>query len=174
MNTLFQILHGVGYLSPRSNNDDEEKVGCANKKQCLFHPKTDDHSVEDCFEFKNEETSNDTSIAVISKNTIPPHPLVYQCPPEFELNNWEIKKMLKVSKGSQKIRNRGTKVEGDIDDVVDFEVSICNLKQNIEEDEYDISHELLRLLEQEKKKTMSYQETLKVINLGTPEEVKEV
>ncbi|KAA0051534.1 Gag-pro-like protein [Cucumis melo var. makuwa] len=78
MNTLFQILHGAGYLSPRSNNDDEEKVGCANKKQCLFHLKTDDHSVEDCFEFKNE------------------------CPPEFELNNWKIKKTLKASKGLQK------------------------------------------------------------------------
>ncbi|KAA0055641.1 uncharacterized protein E5676_scaffold16G00050 [Cucumis melo var. makuwa] len=25
-----------------------------------------------------------------------------QCPPKFELNNWEIKKMLKASKGSQK------------------------------------------------------------------------
>ena len=48
-------------------------------------------------------------------------------------------------------RIRGTKVEGDIDDVIDFEVSIYNLKQNIEEDEYDISPELLRLIEQEKK-----------------------
>ena len=70
-------------------------------------------------------------------------------------------------------RIRGTKVEGDIDDVIDFEVSIYNLKQNIEEDEYDISPELLRLIEQEKN-TMSYQETLKVTNLGIPEEVKEV
>ncbi|KAA0042425.1 putative RNA-directed DNA polymerase (Reverse transcriptase), Ribonuclease H [Cucumis melo var. makuwa] len=73
--------------------------------------------------------------------------------------------------GSSRIR--GTKVEGDIDDVIDFEVSIYNLKQNIEEDEYDISPELLRLIEQEKN-TMSYQETLKVTNLGIPEEVKEV
>ncbi|KAA0067241.1 Pol polyprotein [Cucumis melo var. makuwa] len=48
-------------------------------------------------------------------------------------------------------RIRGTKVEGDIDDVIDFEVSIYNLKQNIKEDEYDISPELLRLIEQEKK-----------------------
>ena len=71
-------------------------------------------------------------------------------------------------------RIRGTKVEGDIDDVIDFEVSIYNLKQNIEEDEYDISSELLRSIEQEKKNTMSYQETLKVTNLGIPEEVKEV
>ena len=43
----------------------------------------------------NKKTSNDTSIAVISKNTILPHPLVYQCALEFELNNWEIKKTLK-------------------------------------------------------------------------------
>ena len=70
-------------------------------------------------------------------------------------------------------RIRGTKVEGDIDNVIDFEVSIYNLKKNIEEDEYDISPELLRLIEQEKN-TMSYQETLKVTNLGIPEEVKEV
>ncbi|KAA0039018.1 uncharacterized protein E5676_scaffold584G00320 [Cucumis melo var. makuwa] len=90
-----------------------EKVGCTNKKRCLSHPKIDDHSIEDCCEFKNEvqklmdakillvrqmslqeievnmimdassnkETSKGTSIAVISKNTILPHPLVYQYPP---------------------------------------------------------------------------------------------
>ncbi|KAA0059164.1 RNA-directed DNA polymerase (Reverse transcriptase), Ribonuclease H-like protein [Cucumis melo var. makuwa] len=28
MNTLFQILRGAGYLSPRFNNDEEEKFGC--------------------------------------------------------------------------------------------------------------------------------------------------
>ncbi|TYK03247.1 RNA-directed DNA polymerase (Reverse transcriptase), Ribonuclease H-like protein [Cucumis melo var. makuwa] len=66
------------------------------------------------------------------------------------------------------------KFEGNINEIVDFEVSIYNLEQNIEEDEYDISPELLRWIEQEGKKTMSYQETLTVINLGTPEEVKEV
>ena len=37
MNTLFQVLHGAGYLSLRFNNDDGEKIGCANEKQCLFH-----------------------------------------------------------------------------------------------------------------------------------------
>ncbi|KAA0047386.1 uncharacterized protein E5676_scaffold363G00400 [Cucumis melo var. makuwa] len=113
----------------------------------------------------NKETSNDTSITVISKNTIS----VSQFPPKFELNNWEIKRTLKVSKGSQK----GTKVESDIDDVIDFEVSICNLKQNIEVDGYDISHELLRLIEQEIGLChINYQETVRVINLGTLEEVK--
>ncbi|TYK01184.1 uncharacterized protein E5676_scaffold2044G00260 [Cucumis melo var. makuwa] len=50
----------------------------------------------------NKKTSKDTSITVISENTISPNPLVYQYPPEFELNNWEIKRTLKVSKGSQK------------------------------------------------------------------------
>ncbi|TYK09460.1 uncharacterized protein E5676_scaffold499G00530 [Cucumis melo var. makuwa] len=54
MKTLFQILHGAGYLSPRFNNDDREKIGCTNKEQCLFHPETNDHSIEDCCEFKNE------------------------------------------------------------------------------------------------------------------------
>ena len=54
MNTFFQILHGAGYLSPRSNNDDRKKVGRANKKQCLFHPEIDENSIEDCCEFKNE------------------------------------------------------------------------------------------------------------------------
>ncbi|KAA0065920.1 uncharacterized protein E6C27_scaffold538G001040 [Cucumis melo var. makuwa] len=44
MNTFFQILYGAGYLSPTSNNDDVEKVGCA-KKRCLFHQETDDHSI---------------------------------------------------------------------------------------------------------------------------------
>ncbi|KAL0559476.1 hypothetical protein IC582_004087 [Cucumis melo] len=73
-----------------------------------------------------------------------------------------------------RIHNRNTRVEGDVDDAVDFEVPICNLEQNIGEGESDISPELLRLIEQEEKKTMPYQETLKVINLGTPEEVKEV
>ncbi|XP_050939299.1 uncharacterized protein LOC127148916 [Cucumis melo] len=130
MNTLFQILRRAGYLSPRFNNDEGEKFGCANEKQCLFHPEIDDHFIEDCCEFKNEvqklmdakillvgqmsmqeievdmiidkETSNDTSITVISKNTISPNLLVSQFPPKFELNNWEIKRTLKVSKGSQK------------------------------------------------------------------------
>ncbi|KAA0063108.1 uncharacterized protein E6C27_scaffold1337G00160 [Cucumis melo var. makuwa] len=130
MNTLFQILRRAGYLSPRFNNDDGEKFGCANEKQCLFHPEIDDHFIKDCCEFKNEvqklmdakilwvgqmsmqkievdmiidkETSNDTSITVISKNTISPNLLVSQFPPKFELNNWEIKRTLKVSKGSQK------------------------------------------------------------------------
>ncbi|KAA0054571.1 Pol polyprotein [Cucumis melo var. makuwa] len=143
------------------------------RSSVLFHPEIDDHFIEDCCEFKNKvqklmdakillvgqmsmqeikvdmiidkETSNDTSITVISKNTISPNLLVSQFPPKFELNNWEIKRTLKVSKGSQK----GTKVEGDIDDVIDFEVSICNLKQNIEVDGYDISPELLILIEQE-------------------------
>ncbi|KAA0051991.1 uncharacterized protein E5676_scaffold409G002000 [Cucumis melo var. makuwa] len=150
--------HVSPYLSPRFNNDEGEKFGCANEKQCLYHLEIDDHFIEDCREFKNEvkklmdakillvgqmnmqeievdmiiDASNDTSITIISENTISPHPLVYQCPPEFELNNWEIKKTLKVSNGSQKICNKDTKVEGNIDDVVDFEVSICNLKQNIE------------------------------------------
>ncbi|KAA0063058.1 Gag-pro-like protein [Cucumis melo var. makuwa] len=187
MNTLFQILRGAGYLSPRFNNYEGEKFRCANEKQCLFHFEIN-YSIEDCCEFKNEiqklmgakillvrqmsmqeievdiiidassnkETSNDTSITIVSGNTILPHSLVYQYPPKF------------------KIRNRGTKVEGNIDDVIDSEVSIYNLEQNIEEDEYDISLELLRLIEQEEKKIVSYQETLKVINLGTPEEVKEV
>ncbi|TYK19418.1 uncharacterized protein E5676_scaffold443G00580 [Cucumis melo var. makuwa] len=134
MNTFFQILCGAGYLSPRFNNDEGEKFGCVNKKQCLFHPEIDDHFIEDCCEFKNKvqklmdakillvgqmrmqeievdmiidvssnkETSNDTSITVIFENNISHNPLVYQCPPKFELNNWEIKRMLKVSKGSQK------------------------------------------------------------------------
>ncbi|KAA0065921.1 uncharacterized protein E5676_scaffold259G00210 [Cucumis melo var. makuwa] len=78
--------------------------------------------------------------------------------------------VISLPKANKKFR--GTRVEDDIDDV-DFKVPICNLEQNIEEDEYDISHELLRLIEQEEKKTMPYQATLKVINLGTPEEVKE-
>ena len=52
----------------------------------------------------NKKTSNDTSIAVISKNTIPHHPLVYQCPSEFELNNWEIKKTLKVTKYHKRVQ----------------------------------------------------------------------
>ncbi|KAA0038978.1 putative RNA-directed DNA polymerase (Reverse transcriptase), Ribonuclease H [Cucumis melo var. makuwa] len=51
----------------------------------------------------DKETSNDTSITVISKNTNSPNLLVSQFPPKFELNNWEIKRTLKVSKGSQKI-----------------------------------------------------------------------
>ncbi|TYK22058.1 putative RNA-directed DNA polymerase (Reverse transcriptase), Ribonuclease H [Cucumis melo var. makuwa] len=106
----------------------------------------------------DKETSNDTSITVISKNTISLNLLISQFPPKFELNNWEIKRTLKVSKGSQK----GTKVEGDIDDVIDFEVSICNLKQNIEVDGYDISPELLRLIEQEIGLChINYQETFK-------------
>ncbi|KAA0051512.1 RNA-directed DNA polymerase (Reverse transcriptase), Ribonuclease H [Cucumis melo var. makuwa] len=67
----------------------------------------------------------------------------------------------------------GVRVEGDIDDVVDFEVPIYNLEYDIEDDESNISPELLRLIQQEEKKTMPYQETLKVINLGTLEEVKE-
>ncbi|KAA0035967.1 uncharacterized protein E5676_scaffold349G00450 [Cucumis melo var. makuwa] len=110
---VFEILHGAGYLSPRFNNDDGEKIGCANGKQSLFHPEINDNSIENCCEFKtevqklmdakillvgqmsmqeiegdmitnassNKETSNGTSIAVISENTIPPHPLVYQCSP---------------------------------------------------------------------------------------------
>ncbi|KAA0045605.1 Gag-pro-like protein [Cucumis melo var. makuwa] len=53
MNTLFQILHGAGYLSPRFNNDDGEKIGCVNKEECLFYLETNDHSIEDCCEFKN-------------------------------------------------------------------------------------------------------------------------
>ena len=101
-------------MSLRFNNDEEEKIECAYGKQCLFYPEIDDHSIEDCSEFKNEvqklmdakillvgqmsmqeievnmitdasfnkETSNEPSIAIISKNTILPHPLVYQCPPE--------------------------------------------------------------------------------------------
>ncbi|KAA0038979.1 uncharacterized protein E6C27_scaffold84G00600 [Cucumis melo var. makuwa] len=32
MNTLFQILRRAGYLSPRFNNDEGEKFGCANEK----------------------------------------------------------------------------------------------------------------------------------------------
>ncbi|KAA0052108.1 uncharacterized protein E5676_scaffold565G00210 [Cucumis melo var. makuwa] len=117
---------------------------------------------------KRRKGDSEISIVVVSENTILPHPLVHQCPPGFELNNWEIKKTLEVTKGSS------TRVEGDVDDAVDFEVPICNLEQNIEEGESDISPELRRLIEQEEKKTMPYQETLKVINLGTLEEVKEV
>ena len=85
------------------------------RSSVLFHPEIDDHFIEDCCEFKNEvqklmdtkillvgqmsmqeievdmiidkETSNDTSITVISKNTISPNLLVSQFPPKFELNN---------------------------------------------------------------------------------------
>ncbi|KAA0060308.1 RNA-directed DNA polymerase (Reverse transcriptase), Ribonuclease H-like protein [Cucumis melo var. makuwa] len=53
MNTLFQILRRAGYLSPRFNNDEGEKFRCANEEQYLFHPKIDDHFIEDCCEFKN-------------------------------------------------------------------------------------------------------------------------
>ncbi|KAA0052128.1 Gypsy retrotransposon integrase-like protein 1 [Cucumis melo var. makuwa] len=48
MNTFFQILRGAGYLSPRFSNDEGEKFGCINEKQCLFHPEIDDHFIEDC------------------------------------------------------------------------------------------------------------------------------
>ncbi|TYK06500.1 uncharacterized protein E5676_scaffold70G00280 [Cucumis melo var. makuwa] len=119
---------------------------------------------------KRRNEDSEISIAVVSENTSLSHPLVHQCLPGFELNNWEIKKTLEVTKGSQK----STRVEGDVDDIVDFKVPICNLEQNIEVGESDISPELLRLIEQEEKKTMLYQETLKVINLGTLKEVKEV
>ncbi|TYK05801.1 Gag-pro-like protein [Cucumis melo var. makuwa] len=54
MKTLFQILHGVGYLSPRFNNNDREKIECTNKEQCLLHLEINDHSIEDCCEFRNE------------------------------------------------------------------------------------------------------------------------
>jgi len=54
MNTFFQILYGAGYLSPRFSNDEGEKFGCINEKQCLFHPEIDDHFIEDCCEFKNK------------------------------------------------------------------------------------------------------------------------
>ena len=54
MNTFFQILRGAGYLSPRFSNDEGEKFGCINEKQCLFHPEIDDHFIEDCCEFKNK------------------------------------------------------------------------------------------------------------------------
>ncbi|KAA0025794.1 uncharacterized protein E6C27_scaffold34G00430 [Cucumis melo var. makuwa] len=45
------------------------------------------------------------------------------------LNNWEIKKMLKVIKESQK----GTRVEDEIDDVVDFEVINLGTQEEVKE-----------------------------------------
>ncbi|KAA0041645.1 uncharacterized protein E6C27_scaffold93G001220 [Cucumis melo var. makuwa] len=128
----------------------KEKIECAYGKQCLFYPEIDDHSIEDCSEFKNEvQKLMDAKILLVG-----------------QMSMQEIENLGSIT--------RTPKFEGDIDDVVDFEVSIYNLEQNIEENECDISLELLRLIEQEEKKTMSCQETLKVINLGTPEEVKEV
>ena len=44
-----------------------------------------------------------------------------------------------------------------------------NFYEKTEDKSVDISPKLLRLIEQEEKKTMPYQETLKVINLGTLE-----
>ena len=41
-------------MSPRFKNDNGKKIVCVNGKQCLFHSKIDDHSIEDCGEFKNE------------------------------------------------------------------------------------------------------------------------
>ncbi|KAA0041904.1 RNA-directed DNA polymerase [Cucumis melo var. makuwa] len=80
-----------------------------------------------------------------------------------------------------------TEIDGhSIEDCCEFKIEVTSmvsliskfqsviLSKILNEDEYDISAELLRLIEQEKKKTMSYQETLKVINLGTPEEMKEM
>ncbi|KAA0043020.1 uncharacterized protein E6C27_scaffold75G00990 [Cucumis melo var. makuwa] len=150
-------------------------VGCEMKEERisiphLFETFKPEELLFDTNQRKRRNEDSEISIAVVSENTSLSHPLVHQCPPGFELNNWEIKKTLEVTKGSQK----STRVEGDVDDVVDFKVPICNLEQNIEVGEFDISPELLRLIEQEEKKTMLYQETLKVINLGTLKEVKEV
>ncbi|TYK15865.1 uncharacterized protein E5676_scaffold637G00420 [Cucumis melo var. makuwa] len=46
-------INVVNAFTKRYNNEGE-KFGCANGNQCLFHPKIDDHSIEDCYEFKNE------------------------------------------------------------------------------------------------------------------------
>ncbi|TYK09461.1 uncharacterized protein E5676_scaffold499G00540 [Cucumis melo var. makuwa] len=69
---------------------------------------------------KRRNEDFEISIVVVFKNTILPHPLVHQCRPGFELNNWEIKKTLEITKGSKK----STRVEGNVDDAVDFEVPI--------------------------------------------------
>lgn len=44
----------------------------------------------------------EASIAVISENTHSSCQLVYPCSPEFQLNNWEVKKIPSVTKGSPK------------------------------------------------------------------------
>ncbi|KAE8648568.1 hypothetical protein Csa_007830, partial [Cucumis sativus] len=63
---------------------------------------------------KGRNKDSNTSVVVISDNIIPPHPLVYQCPPDFELNDWKTKKTLNI-------HNRSIEIESDINDVVDFE-----------------------------------------------------
>ncbi|KAA0032015.1 Gag-pro-like protein [Cucumis melo var. makuwa] len=87
MKTLFQILHGAGYLSPRFNNDDREKIGCTNKEQCLFHPETNDHFIEDCCEFKNKvQKLMDAKILLIgqmSMQEIKPKAMTVEIPGPF-------------------------------------------------------------------------------------------
>ena len=72
-----------------------------------------------------------------------------------------------------RVDNKDAGDESNINVGVDFEVPICNLEQSAE-DECDISPKLLRMIDQEEKETVSYQEPLEVVNLGTLKEPKEV
>ncbi|KAA3477880.1 hypothetical protein EPI10_011738 [Gossypium australe] len=120
-----------------------------------------------------EKDLQDFSINVISKgnNAMEGISAIRPCPPGFTPNNWTAVDLLMISKPPPKC--------SDINDVnnpvtnprIDFEKAICVGELEAEEDaeDYASSPDLLRMVEQEDKQILPYQESVETVNLGNEE-----
>ncbi|TYK04059.1 uncharacterized protein E5676_scaffold3019G00010 [Cucumis melo var. makuwa] len=101
------------------------------------------------------------SVAAVAQEASFEGNIVYACPPDFELNNWDSVDLPTFSRYFQDST---------------FDASIYTMesdKESDDEDDMGISSELLRMVEEEDEVLGPYQELVEAINLGSQEESKE-
>ncbi|XP_017972604.1 PREDICTED: uncharacterized protein LOC108661181 [Theobroma cacao] len=103
-------------------------------------------------------------------------PMVYPVLPEEELSNWTATELPIIFKSSKMSLNNEHEDNLDNDLNIDFEMisNIDELKNEEEVDDYGLPPDLSRMLEQEEREILPYQELTEMINLGNGKEKKEV
>ncbi|XP_057453231.1 uncharacterized protein LOC130745105 [Lotus japonicus] len=99
--------------------------------------------------------------------------LVLPCEPDSELDNWEILELPVVLSPDSKYESDS--LDGDSASPLshDFDRPV-NQADEVEEDEWEPSPDLLRLVDEEDRKIEPHEEPMEVINLGSEENKKEV
>ncbi|EOY00162.1 Uncharacterized protein TCM_009817 [Theobroma cacao] len=103
-------------------------------------------------------------------------PTTYLGPPKLKLSSWTTMSLLVTYDSILKIPNNECEDDNDSGFEVNFEkgTSVSEIDDTENVKDYDLTPDLLRLVEQEGRQIVPHQETLEMINLGNEENKKEV
>ncbi|KAA0032113.1 Retrovirus-related Pol polyprotein from transposon 17.6 [Cucumis melo var. makuwa] len=105
--------------------------------------------------------------------------IVYACPPDFELNNWDIVDLPTFSRDFQDLNlfidniHKNEDVSNSTSTLDALIYTMESNKESDDEDDVGISLELVRMVEEEDEVLGPHQELVEAINLGSQEESKE-